>query len=93
MKRIKYALKCTRIVPDLNGYKITENYMGVKKTLIYSDANLAIAESEAWPGTLEIVDDGTPEPEVLPSAEDTLLDLAADHEYRLSMLEIGGEML
>ena len=28
-----------------------------------------------------------------PSTEDTLLELTADHEYRLCMLELGGETL
>ncbi len=32
------------------------------------------------------------EAEETPSAEDTLLELTADHEYRLCMLELGGEL-
>lgn len=91
MKLIKYTLRCTRTTKLPTGIVATDDYAGPTCTLHYSEPNLSIAQAEAWPDTLEIVDDGQPEPEVLPSAEDTLLDLAADHEYRLSMLEIGGE--
>ncbi len=91
MQKITYTIKSTRTIQGPNGTTATEDYQGCKASMPYSEANLAIAQSEAWPDTLEIVDDGQPEPEALPSTEDTLLELAADHEYRLSMLELGGE--
>lgn len=33
------------------------------------------------------------EADAAPSTEDTILELTADHEYRLCMLELGGETL
>ena len=33
------------------------------------------------------------EADTAPSTEDTILELTADHEYRLCMLELGGETL
>ena len=35
--------------------------------------------------------EGRENPAQTPSAEDTILELTADHEYRLCMLELGGE--
>lgn len=37
--------------------------------------------------------EGRENPAQTPSAEDTILELTADHEYRLCMLELGGETL
>ena len=91
MQKITYIIKAARTIPNLDGTTTTEDYQGCRASMPYSEANLAIAQSEAWPGTLEIVDDGQPEPEVLPSTEDTLLELAAETEYRLCMLELGAE--
>ena len=91
MLTITYDIKSTRTITAPDGTTTTEVYQGCRASMPYSEANLAIAQAEAWPGTLEIVDDGQPEPEVLPSTEDTLLELAAETEYRLCMLELGAE--
>lgn len=52
----------------------------------YTDANYAIAQAEAYQGQITVEDDGQPEPE--PGAEDITLDMLADHEERLCMLEL-----
>lgn len=54
-------------------------------TMPYTDANYAIAQAEAYQGQIT-VEDGLPEPE--PGAEDITLDMLADHEERLCMLEL-----
>ena len=86
MKYLEYDLKvcCTpaEVLP-------TEYDRGGHVSVPYSEEAFAIAQAEAWPDTLEIVEDGQPEPAAAPSAEDTLLELMADHEYRLCMLELG----
>lgn len=55
-------------------------------TMPYTDANYAIAQTEAYQGQITVEDDGRPEPE--PGAEDITLDMLADHEERLCMLEL-----
>ena len=55
-------------------------------TMPYTDANYAIAQAEAYQGQITVEDDGRPEPE--PGAEDITLDMLADHEERLCMLEL-----
>ena len=55
-------------------------------TMPYTDANYAIAQAEAYQGQITVEDDGQPEPE--PGAEDITLDMLADHEERLCMLEL-----
>ena len=54
-------------------------------TMPYTEANYAIAQAEAYQGQIT-VEDGLPEPE--PGAEDIILDMLADHEERLCMLEL-----
>ena len=54
-------------------------------TMPYTEANYAIAQAEAYQGQIT-VEDGLPEPE--PGAEDITLDMLADHEERLCMLEL-----
>ena len=54
-------------------------------TMPYTEANYAIAHAEAYQGQIT-VEDGLPEPE--PGAEDITLDMLADHEERLCMLEL-----
>ena len=54
-------------------------------TMPYTEANYAIAQAEAYQGQIT-VEDGLPEPE--PGAEDLTLDMLADHEERLCMLEL-----
>lgn len=55
-------------------------------TMPYTDANYAIAQAEAYQGQITVEDDGQPGPE--PGAEDITLDMLADHEERLCMLEL-----
>ena len=55
-------------------------------TMPYAEANYAIAQAEAYQGQITVEDDGRPEPE--PGAEDITLDMLADHEERLCMLEL-----
>lgn len=55
-------------------------------TMPYTNANYAIAQAEAYQGQITVEDDGRPEPE--PGAEDITLDMLADHEERLCMLEL-----
>ena len=52
----------------------------------YTEASYAIAQAEAYQGQITVEDDGQPEPE--PGAEDITLDMLADHEERLCMLEL-----
>ena len=54
-------------------------------TMPYTEANYAIAQAEAYQGQIT-AEDGLPEPE--PGAEDITLDMLADHEERLCMLEL-----
>ena len=79
MKIIKYQL-ATKI--DLGGV-VAVTLSGV--TMPYTEANYAIAQAEAYQGQIT-VEDGLPEPE--PGAEDITLDMLADHEERLCMLEL-----
>lgn len=55
-------------------------------TMPYTEASYAIAQTEAYQGQITVEDDGQPEPE--PTAEDVTLDMLADHEERLCMLEL-----
>lgn len=80
MKIIKYQL-ATKI--DLDGV-VAMTLSGV--TMPYTEANYAIAQAEAFQGQITVEDDGRPEPG--PGAEDITLDMLADHEERLCMLEL-----
>lgn len=60
------------------------------KTIPYSEENLTMAEMESG-GDYTIEDDGA-EKSAQPTTEDLALDLLADHEYRLCMLELSGEV-
>ena len=55
-------------------------------TMPYTEASYAIAQTEAYQGQITVEDDGRPKPE--PGAEDITLDMLADHEERLCMLEL-----
>lgn len=55
-------------------------------TMPYTEANYAIAQAEAYQGQITAEDDGQPEPG--PGAEDITLDMLADYEERLCMLEL-----
>ena len=63
---------------------------GPECSMPYSEENLALAQSEAY-GEVSVEEDGQPEPVQETTQEDVTLDLLADHEYRLCMLELGGE--
>ena len=52
----------------------------------YTEEAYAFAQAEAYQGQITVEDDGRPEPE--PGAEDITLDMLADHEERLCMLEL-----
>lgn len=52
----------------------------------YTEEAYAIAQAEAYQGQITVEDDGQPEPG--PGAEDITLDMLADHEERLCMLEL-----
>lgn len=55
-------------------------------TMPYTEASYAIAQAEAYQGQITVEDDGQLEPG--PGAEDITLDMLADHEERLCMLEL-----
>lgn len=55
-------------------------------TVTYTEEAYAFAQAEAYQGQITVEDDGQPEPE--PGAEDITLDMLADHEERLCMLEL-----
>lgn len=55
-------------------------------TVTYTEEAYAIAQAEAFQGQITVEDDGQLEPE--PGAEDITLDMLADHEERLCMLEL-----
>ena len=55
-------------------------------TMHYTEANYSLDLSEAYQGEVTVEDDGRPEPG--PGAEDITLDMLADHEERLCMLEL-----
>ena len=55
-------------------------------TVTYTEEAYAIAQDEAYQGQITVENDGQPEPG--PGAEDITLDMLADHEERLCMLEL-----
>ena len=55
-------------------------------TVTYTEEAYAIAQAEAFQGQITVEDDGQPEPG--PGPEDITLDMLADHEERLCMLEL-----
>ncbi len=52
----------------------------------YSEGNLAVAEKEALGGNYTIEDDGV---EAIPTQADDTSAMLIDHEYRLTLLELG----
>lgn len=89
MKEIQYYLKVQNNTGTMEE-PVWEDVQGPLCVMPYSEENLALAEAEAI-GEVTVEDDGAPEPEEAPSQEDVTLDLLADHEYRLCMLELGGD--
>ena len=69
MKKIKYQFLLwerndgTEENPDIKRHFITKDF-------VYSEETLAAAEREAYNGEYEIYDDGKPEPEYEPTAEE-----------------------
>lgn len=55
----------------------------------WNEANEEIAKREAYNGEYTIEDDGQPDPEAEPSAQDDTDAMLIDHEYRLTLLELG----
>ena len=91
MKIIKYNL-IAKVNTGTEEAPVWEERKGPECSMPYSEANLALAEAEAF-GEVTVEDDGQPEPTQEPTQEDVTLDLLADHEYRLCMLELGGDAL
>lgn len=89
MKQIVYHLKYKRNIGTEQN-PVWEESEGPVCSMPYSEDALELAQREAY-GAVTVEDDGQPEPEALPSVEDTLLDMAADMEYRICLLELGGE--
>lgn len=92
MKKIKYQyLSCEVNLGTEEEPNIEQVIIG--KTIecptqdVY-DANYPIAEEEAIPGTIEVM--GEFDEEVIePSAQDDTDAMLIDHEYRLTLLELG----
>ncbi len=85
MKTIKYSLK-TRINTGTEEAPIWEERQGPACSMTYSEANMAIAEAEAF-DEVTIEDDGQMEPEAQPSQEERITALES------AMLEmiLGGD--
>lgn len=60
----------------------------VEKMIPATESNEEIAKSEAYNGEYEIFDDGISET-IEPSAQDDTDAMLVDHEYRLTLLELG----
>lgn len=84
MKIIKYQLatEINRGTPEEPNIETVLSNVSMP----YTEGNYAIAQAEAYQGEITVEDDGQPEPE--PGAEDITLDMLADHEERLCMLEL-----
>lgn len=84
MKIIKYQLatEINRGTPEEPNIETVLSNVSMP----YTEGNYAIAQAEAYQGEITVEDDGQPEPG--PGAEDITLDMLADHEERLCMLEL-----
>lgn len=80
MQRIKYIMK----VSTDDGF----DSAGPICTLPYSESNMELAKTEAY-GEITVYDDGKAE-EI--DEYTMILDLLSDHEYRVCMLELGGDV-
>ena len=60
---------------------------GSRVTLDYSEANLALAAQEAEGGVYTLEE--TADTAAVPTAQDDTDAMLVDHEYRLTMLELG----
>ena len=85
MKILKYRL-ATEVNHGTPKKPIMETVLSDVSMPYITEADYQLALSEAWLGEITVEDDGQPEPE--PGAEDITLDMLADHEGRLCMLEL-----
>lgn len=85
MKILKYRL-ATEVNHGTPKKPIMETVLSDVSMPYITEADYQLALSEAWLGEITVEDDGQPEPE--PGAEDITLDMLADHEERLCMLEL-----
>lgn len=82
MKWIKYQL-CNRVnIGTEEEPEWHESFVGVR--LPYTEKTVRLAEKEAYNGEYEIVDDGEPEPEPVPSDAERIADLEEALEMILS---------
>lgn len=85
-KIIKYNL-CTRINRGTQENPVWEEQLSLV-TMGWNAVNEEIAKREAYNGEYTIEDDGTEET-AEPSAQDDTDAMLIDHEYRLTLLELG----
>lgn len=92
MKIIKYKFQSCEVNHGTEENLVMEQIFLEKfiecKTLEDFDANYPIAEREAVPGTIEVSGefDGA---DTVPSAQEDNDAMLIDHEYRLTLLELG----
>ena len=86
MKIIKYHLK-NKINTGTQSDPVWEETQGAECFIQYSEANMAIAEDEAF-GEVTVEDDGQPEPEALQSLESRVETLEADSAEAKEALEM-----
>lgn len=67
-------------------YKFQSGESLLDVSIPYSEGNLAIAQREAVDGKYTVEDDGK---EATPKAQDDAEAMLIDHEYRLTLLELG----
>jgi hypothetical protein len=81
MKRIKYKFLSSEINSGTDDEPII-NQLFIEKDFQYSEDTLKAVKAEAYHGMYEIYDDGSPEPEAEPTAEERIAEL----EEALNML-------
>lgn len=86
MKIIQYNL-CTKINRGTPEKPEWEDSLSSVK-MPWSEEGEAIARREAWGGAYTVEDDGVEET-AEPTAQDDTDAMLIDHEYRLTMLELG----
>lgn len=91
MKLIRYTVKVTQDMKTNDDIIIEDSFCQKEiecPTQQIYDANYPIAESEAVPGTIE-VSGQFDEVVIIPTAQDDTDAMLVDHEYRLTLLELG----
>lgn len=86
MKIIKYNL-CTKINRGTPDKPVWEEILSAVE-MGWNEANEEIAKAEAYNGEYTIEDDGVEEVSE-PTAQDDTDAMLIDHEYRLTLLELG----